>query len=605
MKNFQNPEEKNSLFKKESLWKRLYFGFNNLSLFVKVGFVMALCGLIILLIILTLFFQLTKIENKLYSNYKDYLLASLYVQEKILKSYSLSSNDFERKLSLKEAKRVLTLMLKGGVVPVEKNNIKFLLHLTPLKDPEKIKILKKVLKILETEPEKLKKTEINSILESLQNFTYSLLQEEISQRARLKKLFSQTRTIELFLGVILAIVLLCGGLAFFLMVLAPLKKTTLRIHDITYAKNLSLAQKEPLSVPFNDEIGKLVEEVNNLIKYFSELGQFKRLLEEDESLDDVYERLGQLLRQRFGFSHFVIYTVSNSQNTMEVVYRSPEDLVVNQEILVMADLCRAKRTGRIVSSFETEGICKMFIYENADHICIPLIAGGKVEGVIQLIIPHEDKGKIKEIEEAMPQLQAFLEESLPVIEAKRYAESLKQMAIKDPLTGLYNRRFVEQALDNLTAGILRRGTVLGVLMCDVDYFKKVNDEYGHDVGDEILMGIAKILKQNVRKADIVARFGGEEFLILLVDIRKDEAEKVAEKLRKKVEEAVFETKAGILKKTISIGVSEFPVDAKGIWQVIKFADVALYKAKQMGRNKVVRFRPEMWEEVNSSEKEPQ
>ncbi len=404
---------------------------------------------------------------------------------------------------------------------------------------------------------------------------------------------------ELFLGIVLAIVLLCGGLAFFLMVLSPLKKTTSRIHDITYAKNLSLVQKEPLSVPFkfNDEIGKLVEEVNNLIKYFSELGQFKRVLEEDESLEDVYERLGQLLKQRFGFSHFAIYAVSNSQNTMEVVYRSPEDLMVNQEILVMADLCRAKRTGKIVSSFETKGICKMFIHKNAEHICIPLITGGKVEGVIQLIIPQENKEKIKEIEKNMPQLQAFLEESIPVIEAKRYANSLKQMAVKDPLTGLYNRRFVEQILDNLTAGILRRDTVLGVLMCDVDYFKKVNDKYGHDVGDEILAGVAKVLKDNVRKADIVARFGGEEFLILLVDIRKGEAEKVAEKLRKKVEETNFETKAGVIKKTISIGVSEFPVDTKAIWQAIKFADVALYKAKELGRNRVIRFKPEMWQET--------
>ena len=592
----QKRRQKNS--RKQPLWKKFYFAFNNLSLFVKVGLVMALCGVIIFLIIFVLFYQLTRIENKLHAGYKDYLLASFYVQEKIIKSYS-SSSILEKQLNLKEAKNILNSMLKGGVISIEEGNIKLLLHFSPLKNPEKIKILKTILETLNKNPEKIKQVEINKLLDNLQTFTYSLFQEELSQRIYLQKLFYQTRLMELFLGIVLAIVLLCGGLAFFLMVLSPLKKTTSRIHDITYAKNLSLVQKEPLSVPFkfNDEIGKLVEEVNNLIKYFSELGQFKRVLEEDESLEDVYERLGQLLKQRFGFSHFAIYAVSNSQNTMEVVYRSPEDLMVNQEILVMADLCRAKRTGKIVSSFETKGICKMFIHKNAEHICIPLITGGKVEGVIQLIIPQENKEKIKEIEKNMPQLQAFLEESIPVIEAKRYANSLKQMAVKDPLTGLYNRRFVEQILDNLTAGILRRDTVLGVLMCDIDYFKKVNDKYGHDVGDEILAGVAKVLKDNVRKADIVARFGGEEFLILLVDIRKGEAEKVAEKLRKKVEETNFETKAGVIKKTISIGVSEFPVDTKAIWQAIKFADVALYKAKEMGRNRVIRFKPEMWQET--------
>jgi diguanylate cyclase (GGDEF)-like protein len=123
------------------------------------------------------------------------------------------------------------------------------------------------------------------------------------------------------------------------------------------------------------------------------------------------------------------------------------------------------------------------------------------------------------------------------------------------------------------------------------------------VGDEILAGIARVLKENVRKADIVARFGGEEFLILLVDIREGEAVQVAEKLRKKVAEHPFDTKAGVLKKTISIGVSEFPVDSKGIWQVIKFADVALYKAKETGRNRVVRFQPKMWKKEQQTEEE--
>ncbi len=138
--------------------------------------------------------------------------------------------------------------------------------------------------------------------------------------------------------------------------------------------------------------------------------------------------------------------------------------------------------------------------------------------------------------------------------------------------------------------------MLGILMCDLDYFKSINDKYGHDVGDLVLKETARLLSENVRKADLVVRFGGEEFLILLVDVREGEAEKVAEKLRKIVETYEFKTPKGTLKRTISIGVSEFPVDTSAIWEAIKFADVALYKAKEAGRNKVIRFRQEFWTE---------
>ena len=583
----------------ESLLTKLYDIFSNLSLFVKVGAVMGLCSIIIAIIFAVLFIQLKKIEKIIFQQCKEQLLAVIYMQDRLLEG----KTDVERQMALQEVSKILNLMVTGGVLTIEKDGVKFGLHFEPTWDCEKQRLLEDLMNQVKQIEENPTEEDIKSILQKLKRIAYVLMQNEFHNRNLIEKFLVNTRNIEFILLAVLGGVLLCGGIAFFLMVLMPLKKTTARIHDIAYTSNVGMISQKSLTAPFRDEIGRLVEEVNELIKYFDELGRFKRLLEEDDSLNDVYERLGRLLKERFGFSHFAIYFVSSSQNTMKVVYRSPQELSVNQEILVMADLCRAKRTGKKVSSLETKGICKNFIYENAEHVCIPLICGGKVGGIIQIIIPQENKELSQKVIDYMPQLNAFLEETLPVIEAKRYAESLKELAIKDQLTGLYNRRFVEQALDNITAGVLRRGTVLGVLMGDIDFFKGVNDEYGHDVGDEILAGIAKVLKENVRKADIVARFGGEEFLILLVDIREGEAVQVAEKLRKKVAEHPFDTKAGVLKKTISIGVSEFPVDSKGIWQVIKFADVALYKAKETGRNRVVRFQPKMWKKEQQTEEE--
>jgi diguanylate cyclase (GGDEF)-like protein len=131
-------------------------------------------------------------------------------------------------------------------------------------------------------------------------------------------------------------------------------------------------------------------------------------------------------------------------------------------------------------------------------------------------------------------------------------------------------------------------------MCDLDYFKQVNDQYGHETGDLLLEETATALLKTVREADYVIRFGGEEFLVLLIDVEEGDADTVAEKIRQAVAAVRVQTANGPLSKTISIGVSIFPEDGESLWQTIKYADVALYKAKDAGRDRVVHFLPEMW-----------
>lgn len=184
-----------------------------------------------------------------------------------------------------------------------------------------------------------------------------------------------------------------------------------------------------------------------------------------------------------------------------------------------------------------------------------------------------------------------------MLEARTYMDLLREQSLRDQLTGLYNRRFLEETIDKIVAQTKRRGTHLGILILDVDYFKQVNDTYGHDVGDRVLREVSQIILKNVRESDIVVRFGGEEFLVLLLDVQPGKSEDVAEKIRRAVENHTIEMTGLTLKKTISIGVAEFPDDSDRIWQCIKFADVALYKAKSTGRNRVVRFKPEFWSEA--------
>ena len=119
------------------------------------------------------------------------------------------------------------------------------------------------------------------------------------------------------------------------------------------------------------------------------------------------------------------------------------------------------------------------------------------------------------------------------------------------------------------------------------------------VGDKVIKTVADLLIRSLRASDMAVRYGGEEFLLVLTDTTAETALRVAEKIRAEIEATKIPLPGGILCKTISIGVSEFPTDADTFWQVVKFADVALYKAKAGGRNRVVRFVPEMWDSEGS------
>lgn len=372
------------------------------------------------------------------------------------------------------------------------------------------------------------------------------------------------------------------------------------IHQI---KSLSMGEVDltkKLSVQSKDEIGSLSLEFNKLIETIGRVTSFKKVIEEDESIEDIYFRLGKIFIEDLGFDNCVIYEVSNSKNSMRIVYPpEAEDLELHckRDIYLNCDLCRAKRTGHIVSSDELPNICKYYIEGAKDiHYCIPIIIGGNVGGVVQFVCGKRGMCDIEDMRKKISRARQYIMEAQPVLEAKRLMNTLKESAFKDALTGLYNRRFLEESFENMVAGTLRRGTTIGMLMCDIDFFKQTNDMYGHDVGDNVLKEAAMNIKRSVRTSDLVIRFGGEEFLVLLHDIKPGDSLDVAEKIRQRIEDSKIRIAGGFIQKTISIGVSEFPSDTQNFWEAIKYADVALYKAKEWGRNRVVRFSREMWAE---------
>ena len=166
---------------------------------------------------------------------------------------------------------------------------------------------------------------------------------------------------------------------------------------------------------------------------------------------------------------------------------------------------------------------------------------------------------------------------------------METMATTDGLTGLTNHRTFQERFRDLLERAERHGYKAAVMLCDVDFFKKVNDNYGHPVGDEVLRRVARVLQEVARKIDITARYGGEEFAVVLENLGVDQAKQVGERIRQEVGKLALDTDKGVLQVTMSVGVAAFPDDGKDRATLIEHADHALYHAKHSGRNQVVTY----------------
>lgn len=337
-----------------------------------------------------------------------------------------------------------------------------------------------------------------------------------------------------------------------------------------------------------------------LVNQLADASSFKQAIEEDEHKSEVYDRFGRILSERLGIKHYSIYEAASGRE-MKVAMVDGVPLSpckwCDPSILERPEHCRARRTGHVVDGFGQPDICYAFKAPGEGarqyrHFCVPIMLQGEVGSVVQVVA---DENSVGHVESRLPYVKVFVREMAPVLEAKRLTETLRESALRDPMTGLNNRRFLEECIDSLVASSRRRKSSLALLMLDLDYFKVVNDTHGHDAGDTVLKTLASTLRNAVRASDLVVRFGGEEFVIVLQDSDAEGAALVAENIRAAVESLKINIGSEVLRKTISIGYAMLPEDGDAFWQVIKFADVALYKAKTTGRNRVVRFSPDLWD----------
>ncbi len=301
-------------------------------------------------------------------------------------------------------------------------------------------------------------------------------------------------------------------------------------------------------------------------------------LEPDKLLSEVLNTFAKMKFLPFEFKG-AIFVVEGARvrlisfvNLSESVQESCKDLRIGECLCGLA-----AESGEIVistCSHEDERHSLCHSAEPHGHIILPLKSAGKIVGVLNLYLQRD-----VEIDEKTRNLLLSIGNQIgPVFENTSLFEEAKRASLHDPLTGLANRRFMELQLEKFTELAKRYGNQVSVIMLDIDHFKRYTDAHGHAEGDRLLVKIAGILLKELRTADHVFRYGGEEFLTILPETGLTNACDVAERLRKTVE-----AELGI---TISLGVASYQASRDDKVSLMRRADEALYRAKQNGRNRV-------------------
>jgi diguanylate cyclase (GGDEF)-like protein len=242
-------------------------------------------------------------------------------------------------------------------------------------------------------------------------------------------------------------------------------------------------------------------------------------------------------------------------------------VIANSGTLTEKDLSLASDTVRLFK-------------ESRSRMSIPLISFGQTLGVLTMHSDQADAFRGNELES----LESVADICANSIQNANYVERVRQLAYLDGLTGIFNRRYFEMRIMEEIERARRYGNGMAVIMADIDDFKRLNDDFGHLLGDEVLRQVSSLFHQQVRKIDVVCRYGGEEFAILLTHTNAQQAVAIAEKLRRLMEKWQF---PGVPRTvTISAGVAAFPTHGITRDDIIRAADNGLYAAKQAGRNRV-------------------
>ena len=370
---------------------------------------------------------------------------------------------------------------------------------------------------------------------------------------------------------------------------AALFEANLRLETEMHER--ALAQQE-----LNQQNERMVRELTQRSTRATSLAKMAELLQSCGDLKDIFAVVAGMAPKIFPELRGAVLALNSSRDLLEVA-ASWSDCPLPAATFVPGD-CWALRIGHahIVATGDSTAECRHVVPGHGTYACLPLMSQGGAIGVVHFQII--DTGTFSEA--VMLMANMFAEQVGLSVANLRLREALRDQSIRDALTGLYNRRYLEETLDREIRRAVRSENLLGVLMLDLDHFKKFNDTYGHDAGDTVLRETAAFLTRSVRAEDIVCRFGGEEFVIILpmADIQTTQAR--AERIRSKLRElTILHHGKAVGMVSVSVGVAELPQHGTTPKTLLEAADAALYVAKREGRDRVVvaEERPQVSEPV--------
>ncbi len=340
-----------------------------------------------------------------------------------------------------------------------------------------------------------------------------------------------------------------------------------------------------------EKLERTLLQVENQSKEMVISNDMNNKLRSSGSMQETVSMALLYLKKILPFSSGVIYLMNHSKNYLEAVAEWNEPNVT--EHIFTPDQCWGLRQGKIYFYINKDESMPCKHSEGESHIrsyvCMPLLALNEVVGVLHLQITNSHDMDQNEIIKLYENNNLMIQNiagqiSLSISNIKLY-EVLKQRSTRDLLTSLYNRSYLSDTFERDVQRAKRNNTSIVVIMMDIDFFKNVNDTYGHEAGDAVLREVSKLLTRELRKSDIACRYGGEEFLIILYDTVFQDASERIEQLRQKISNLQFHFVA-LFSITVSFGVAMFPEDGNNSEELIKAADQALYVSKKTGRNKV-------------------
>ena len=356
---------------------------------------------------------------------------------------------------------------------------------------------------------------------------------------------------------------------------------------ISISSDITELKKSKLSLlDLNEKLESQVDQLKLRNQEMNQLGKINDFLQVCRNFKEVENTLGELLKLLFTKLNGAVFVLNLKTNKMELLsnWGSHSDAIVD---FTIPD-CWALRTGDLYevnhTHFNLYCTHNEKIASQKNTICIPMIAQGKITGLLSL----QSTSEFIFTEQDINLAQTAAKQIALILANLKLQENLEYQSSRDSLTGLYNRYYFTKVFAQYLVEADELKQFLGIILLDIDYFKRINDVYGHLAGDLVLQKVANYLKESIRPEDIICRYGGEEIIILIPNTSLQQLVYRARTLQKGISSLNLSYEEQKLPKiTASFGVASFPIHGKQEDTLINLADKALYQAKGKGRNRVI------------------